>query len=104
MGERRIKMAALSIVASHRVNGVSRLHSDLMVRTIFADYARIFPECFCNVTNGVTPRRWVAQANGQLAALLDKRLGAGWRLHLERLADLKSLALDPALRTEVLAA
>ncbi|HUL67907.1 MAG TPA: glycogen/starch/alpha-glucan phosphorylase [Burkholderiaceae bacterium] len=103
-GERRIKMAALSIVASHRVNGVSKLHSDLMVRTIFADYARVFPERFCNVTNGVTPRRWVAQANAPLATVLDKRLGAAWRLHLDRLAELRPLALDPALRSEVLAA
>ncbi|HTT11225.1 MAG TPA: glycogen/starch/alpha-glucan phosphorylase [Burkholderiaceae bacterium] len=103
-GERRIRMAALSIVASHRVNGVSQLHSDLMVRTIFADYARVFPDRFCNVTNGVTPRRWLAQANAPLAAVLDRRLGDGWRLRLERLAELAPQAVDPALRAEVLAA
>jgi glucan phosphorylase len=61
-------------VASHHVNGVSALHSELMVQTIFADYARIWPERFCNVTNGVTPRRWLAQANPALAAVLDERL------------------------------
>jgi starch phosphorylase len=103
-GERRIRMAALSIVASHRVNGVSKLHSDLMVQTIFADYARIFPDRFCNVTNGVTPRRWVAQANAPLAAVLDQRLGTQWRLQLERLAELVPLAVDPGFRAEVLAA
>lgn len=88
-GEQRVRMAALSIVASHHVNGVSALHSDLMVQTIFADYARIWPERFCNVTNGVTPRRWLAQANPSLAAVLDERLGGpGWRTDLGRLAQL----------------
>jgi glycogen phosphorylase len=66
-------MAALSIVASHKVNGVSALHSALMVQTIFADFARLYPERFTNVTNGVTPRRWLAQANPALSALLDAR-------------------------------
>ena len=64
-GERRVRMAHLAIVASHRVNGVAALHSELMVQTIFADYARIWPERFHNVTNGVTPRRWLQQANLQ---------------------------------------
>jgi len=103
-GEKRIKMAPLSIVASHRVNGVSKLHSDLMVQTIFADYARIFPDRFCNVTNGVTPRRWVAQANPPLAALLDTRLGTSWRQRLDRLAELAAHADDPTLRKAILAA
>src|SRR5262249_12073115 len=103
--ERRVKMAALAIVASHKVNGVSQLHSDLMVRTIFADYARVFPDRFCNVTNGVTPRRWLAQANPALATLLDARLGGPqWRTNLDRLAELKAFAGDPALRRDVLAA
>ncbi len=93
-GERRLRMAALSIVASHRVNGVSQLHSDLMVRTIFADFARLFPDRFTNVTNGVTPRRWLMQANPALSALLDGKLGAGWRRDLDRLHELTKLASD----------
>jgi starch phosphorylase len=104
LGERRVKMAALSIVSAHRVNGVSKLHSELMVSTIFADYARIFPSRFCNVTNGVTPRRWIAQANPALSALLGRRLGAGWSTHLERLRELAPLAGDPQFRDEILAA
>ncbi|HUN94379.1 MAG TPA: glycogen/starch/alpha-glucan phosphorylase [Burkholderiaceae bacterium] len=103
-GERRVKMAPLSIVASQRVNGVSKLHSDLMVRTIFADYARIFPDRFINVTNGVTPRRWVAQANPPLAALLDRRIGEGWRRDLGRLQDLAGSADDAELQAAVAAA
>jgi glycogen phosphorylase len=103
-GERRVKMAPLSIVCSHRVNGVSRLHSDLMVETIFADFARIFPGRFCNVTNGVTPRRWLAQANPALSAMLDRKLGTAWRTHREQLAGLEPLAGDAGLRDAVLAA
>ncbi|HVI02652.1 MAG TPA: glycogen/starch/alpha-glucan phosphorylase [Enhygromyxa sp.] len=105
-GERRVRMAPLSIIASHRVNGVSKLHSDLMVETIFADYAKIAPKRFCNVTNGVTPRRWLAQANPPLTELLDRRLGGSpdWRIALDRLGELRALAGDPALQAEVLAA
>jgi glycogen phosphorylase len=88
-GERRVRMAALAIVASHKVNGVSALHSDLMVQTIFADYAELFPERFQNVTNGVTPRRWLMQANPELSSLLDQTIGSEWRRDLAKLSALK---------------
>ncbi|MDP9044665.1 MAG: glycogen/starch/alpha-glucan phosphorylase [Pseudomonadota bacterium] len=87
-GERRIRMANLSIVGSHKVNGVSALHSELLVQTIFKDFASLWPERFTNMTNGVTPRRWLAQANPSLSDLLDRTLGKGWRLDLEQLAGL----------------
>ncbi|MBB2484117.1 glycogen/starch/alpha-glucan phosphorylase [Mitsuaria sp. WAJ17] len=96
-GERRVRMAALSIVASHRVNGVAALHSDLMVQTIFADYARIFPERFHNVTNGVTPRRWLQQANPALSAVIDGQIGTAWRQDLSKLQDLAAHAKDAGL-------
>jgi starch phosphorylase len=102
-GERRVRMAALSIVASHRVNGVAALHSELMVQTIFADYARIFPERFHNVTNGVTPRRWVQQANPALSRLIDARIGTGWRKDLAELKALKPLAADAGFCAELAA-
>ncbi|NCT83385.1 MAG: glycogen/starch/alpha-glucan phosphorylase [Comamonadaceae bacterium] len=102
-GERRVRMAALALVASHRVNGVAALHSELMVQTIFADYARLWPERFHNVTNGVTPRRWLQQANPQLSALLDGRIGDGWRRDLAELAELAPLAAHPGLVEEFLA-
>ncbi len=104
-GERRVRMAPLSIIASRRVNGVSKLHSDLMVETIFSDYAKIVPQRFCNVTNGITPRRWLAQANPSLAELLDRRLGTSpdWRVNLERLEELRSLAGDAEFQAEVMA-
>jgi len=93
-GEKRVRMAHLSIVGSHKVNGVSALHSRLLTQTIFADFARLWPERFTNMTNGVTPRRWLAQANPALAALLDRRLGRGWRLDLGQLTQLRELAGD----------
>ncbi|TCV00386.1 starch phosphorylase [Roseateles saccharophilus] len=102
-GERRVRMASLALVASHRVNGVAALHSELMVQTIFADYARIWPERFHNVTNGVTPRRWLQQANPALSALLDSRIGEGWRKDLAELGELKALAANRELGEEFLA-
>ncbi len=90
----RIHMAALAIVASHKVNGVSSLHSDLMVQTIFSDFAKLFPGRFHNVTNGVTPRRWLMQANPELANLIDGRIGKSWRQDLDHLSMLKPMATD----------
>jgi len=97
-GERRVRMAHLSIVGSHQVNGVSKLHSDLLVETIFKDFAALWPDRFTNMTNGVTPRRWLAQANPGLAALLDERLGRGWRRNLDELQRLRPLADDAGFR------
>jgi starch phosphorylase len=94
-GERRVRMAHLSIVGSHKVNGVSALHSQLLVKTIFADFAALWPDRFTNVTNGVTPRRWLAQANPGLASLIDATIGTGWRLDLDRLQELGAHADDP---------
>ena len=102
-GERRMRMANLSIVGSHRVNGVSALHSRLLVDTIFADFAAIWPERFTNMTNGVTPRRWLMQANPQLAALIDSAIGPAWRTDLDRLADLRPLADDAGFARDFMA-
>jgi len=102
-GERRVRMAALSIVASHKVNGVAALHSELMVQTIFADYAAIFPDRFHNVTNGVTPRRWLQQANPSLSSLIDGRIGKNWRQDLAALSQLKPLAADVSFGLQFMA-
>ena len=96
--ERRVRMAHLSIVGSHQVNGVSKLHSDLLVATIFADFAALWPGRFTNMTNGVTPRRWLAQANPGLAALLDETLGTAWRRDLDLLRGLNAQADDAVFR------
>ncbi len=100
-GDRRIRMATLAIVASRRVNGVSALHSQLMVQTLFADFAKLYPGRFFNVTNGVTPRRWLAQANPGLSLVLDQRLGTGWRRDLAAIEDLKAHAQDPSLARDL---
>ena len=102
-GERRVRMAHLSIVGSHKVNGVSALHSELLVQTIFADFASIWPERFTNMTNGVTPRRWLAQANPSLSSLLDTTLGNGWRLNLDLLKGLNDLKTDAAFASQFMA-
>ncbi|HLL12744.1 MAG TPA: glycogen/starch/alpha-glucan phosphorylase, partial [Rubrivivax sp.] len=86
--QRRVRMAHLSIVGSHKVNGVSALHSELLVKTIFSDFASLWPERFTNMTNGVTPRRWLAQANPGLSSLIDSTIGDGWRLDLDQLRRL----------------
>ena len=91
-GERRVRMANLSIVGSHKINGVSALHSNLLTQTIFADFASLWPERFTNMTNGVTPRRWLAQANPSLASLIDSTIGSGWRLDLDQLKRLATHA------------
>ncbi|MEO7241351.1 MAG: glycogen/starch/alpha-glucan phosphorylase [Variovorax sp.] len=91
-GERRVRMAYVAVMASHSINGVSALHSQLMQQSIFADFADLYPERFNNKTNGVTPRRWLAQANRPLAALIDAHIGGDWRRDLPQLARLRPLA------------
>jgi starch phosphorylase len=102
-GERRVRMAHLSVVGSHKVNGVSALHSDLLVQTIFADFAALWPERFTNMTNGVTPRRWLAQANPQLSSLLDDTLGRRWRLDLDELKRLDEYRADADFQAKFMA-
>ncbi|MDF7651956.1 glycogen phosphorylase [Pantoea sp. Acro-805] len=85
---RKVRMAWLAVVVSHKVNGVSELHSNLMVQSLFADFARLFPGRFCNKTNGVTPRRWLALANPALSEVLDETIGRTWRTDLGQLSDL----------------
>jgi glycogen phosphorylase len=91
-GDRRVRMASISVLASHKVNGVSALHSDLMVKTIFADFAKLYPDRFTNITNGVTPRRWLTQANPALSAVIDAQIGDGWRADAGELKALEKHA------------
>ena len=93
-GDRRVRMAYLSVVGSHKVNGVAKLHSRLMRETIFHDFAEMWPERFTNVTNGIAVRRWLKQANPDLSALLTEKLGSAWENDLEDLERLKWAADD----------
>jgi len=103
-GERSVRMAHLATVGSHKVNGVSRIHTDLMKRSIFADLDRMFPGRIINVTNGITPRRWLQQINPQLSELISEHIGGGWNVRLERLQDLRPLADDAQFRDRFRAA
>ncbi len=98
-GERYVRMAHLACVGSHRVNGVARLHSDLLTREVLRDFHELWPSKFTNVTNGVTPRRFMALFNPGLARLITEHIGEGWLTDLERLRALEPLAEDSAFRT-----
>jgi starch phosphorylase len=97
-GDRRVRMAYLSVVGSHRVNGVAKLHSHLMRATIFADFAQLWPDRFTNVTNGIAVRRWLKQANPGLAQLITEKLGFAWENDLEDLERLKWAIEDADFR------
>ncbi|MCP9819945.1 glycogen/starch/alpha-glucan phosphorylase [Synechococcus sp. Cruz-9H2] len=91
---RKVRMANLAVVGSHRVNGVAELHSKLVRKDLFAHFVELWPEKFTNVTNGVTPRRWIAVANQSLSGLLDDTIGSTWRRDLGELSRLESYADD----------
>ena len=99
--QRKVRMGWLSVVGSHKVNGVAAIHSDLMVTSTFADFARIYPERFTNVTNGITPRRWLAVANPKLSALFDQYIGSEWRCDLSQIEKLKEFANESEFKRAV---
>lgn len=99
-GERYVRMAHLACVGSHAVNGVAGLHSELLKREVLPDFHELFPEKFHNVTNGVTPRRWLALTNPLLAALVSRTVGDGWITSLDELKGLEPLADDPGFQGE----
>jgi glycogen phosphorylase len=99
-GDKSVRMAHLATVASHHVNGVAELHSRLLRETVLRDFAEMYPARFGNVTNGVTPRRFIALANPGLRGLLDDTLGASWPRQLDRLAELCPLADDAGFGEE----
>ena len=96
--ERKIRMANLAIVGSHSTNGVAEVHSKLLRTSTVKDFAEMFPERFNNKTNGVTPRRWLLQANPPLASVITEAIGDGWITNLSELAKLKPLAGDRNFR------
>ena len=96
----QVRMAHLSIVGSHSINGVSEMHSRLVQTTLARDFFALWPERFNNKTNGVTPRRWLVQANPLLAGLITRTIGDAWITDLERLRALEPCANDSAFRQE----
>jgi starch phosphorylase len=97
-GGRSVRMAHLASVGSHRINGVAALHTELLKSDVLCDFHDLWPEKFVNVTNGVTPRRFLALANPRLATLITGAIGDAWPKDLERLRRLEPLASDAAFR------
>ncbi|MBM4403054.1 MAG: glycogen/starch/alpha-glucan phosphorylase [Candidatus Cloacimonetes bacterium] len=93
---RSVRMANLAVIGSHQVNGVSELHSDLVKTRLFPEFNHLFPERFTNVTNGITPRRWLMLANPALSALISEAIGDDWKNDLNKLEDLRAVAGDGA--------
>ncbi|HKH74538.1 MAG TPA: glycogen/starch/alpha-glucan phosphorylase [Vicinamibacterales bacterium] len=100
-GSRYVRMAHLAAVGSHAINGVAALHSELLKQTVLRDFYAVMPDKFLNVTNGVTPRRWMVLSNPKLAALITGHIGDGWVSDLEHeLARIEPLADDNGFQRE----
>ncbi|MBX3466864.1 MAG: glycogen/starch/alpha-glucan phosphorylase [Planctomycetes bacterium] len=96
--DRQVRMANLAVVGSSSVNGVAALHTELLKTGLLSDFYAMFPQRFNNKTNGITPRRWLNQANPRLAALVSSRIGRGWVRDLDELQRIEPLAEDPEFR------
>lgn len=99
-GERYVRMANLACVGSHAINGVAELHSQLLKETVLKDFYELFPNKFCNVTNGVTPRRWMVLSNPRLTRLVSDRIGDRWIKHLDDLRQIEGLVDDHGFRNQ----
>lgn len=100
--ENKVRMANLSIVGSHKVNGVAALHTEILKSKVFKDFYELFPNEFVNITNGVTPRRWILLANPDLAQFITARIGDGWITDFTKIRELAPFASDANSRREFL--
>ncbi len=99
-GERFVRMAHLASVGSHAINGVARLHSELLKQDVLADFHALWPDKVCNVTNGVTPRRWIALANPRLKRLICQAIGDDWIRDLAQLRRIEPYCQDAVFRRD----
>ncbi|OQW95237.1 MAG: glycogen phosphorylase [Beggiatoa sp. IS2] len=97
-GEKHVRMAHVAVVGSHKINGVAALHTQLMKSTIFSEFDRFLPGRIVNKTNGITPRRWLHEANRELTNLINEHLGEDWIVDLDQLKKLIPLAEDAEFR------
>jgi starch phosphorylase len=100
-GDKRVNMAHLSIVGSHAINGVARIHSDIIKNDLFRDFYELTPEKFQNKTNGITPRRWLLLCNPNLSDIIGERIGDNWITHLDELTNLNELVNDESFILDV---
>ena len=98
-----VRMAHLSVVGSHSVNGVAALHTELLKKDLFPEFDTFYPGKFNNKTNGITPRRWLLAANPRLSSLITSRIGTGWERDLDKLRELEALAGDAGFQEEFMA-
>jgi starch phosphorylase len=98
-GPKYVRMANLATVGSHAVNGVAALHTELLKKTVLRDFYQLMPEKFFNVTNGVTPRRWLALSNPELSHLISSKIGENWLTHEEDLRKLEPFVDDADFRS-----
>jgi starch phosphorylase len=99
-GEKTVRMAHLATVGSRKVNGVAQLHSQLLQETVMRDFYEYFPEKFTNVTNGVTPRRWMVLSNPGLTQLITEKIGDNWIKHLDELRKLEAFLEETSFRQQ----
>ncbi len=101
VGYGTVRMANLSVVGSHSVNGVSKLHSDILKKSVFNDFYNMYPNKFDNVTNGIAHRRWLCYSNPELASLLDETIGTGYRHNPTELSEFAKFADDAAVLDQI---
>ncbi|WP_286262841.1 glycogen/starch/alpha-glucan phosphorylase [Thalassotalea atypica] len=101
--ERMVRMAHLCVVSAHKVNGVAEIHSKLVKQDLFPEFDALWPEKLTNVTNGITPRRWLKACNPKLSKLLDKHVNEDWAKDLNNLSQLVALADTPKFQKEFMA-
>ena len=101
--ERKVRMAHLCVVTAHKVNGVAQIHSDLVKQDLFPEFNQLWPTKLTNVTNGITPRRWLKACNPLLSNLLDKTIKGDWAKDLNRLSELKNFANDEQFQQQFMA-
>jgi glycogen phosphorylase len=99
-GMQMVRMAHLSVVGSHSVNGVAELHTELLKRQLFPQFDILYPGKFNNKTNGITPRRWLLACNPRLSALITSKIGHGWETDLDKLRGLEGFADDPQFQAD----
>lgn len=98
-----VRMANLAIVGSHKVNGVAKLHSEILKKDLFKDFYELYPERFINITNGVTQRRWLLECNPELAQFITRRIGDEWITDFPQIRALEKYAQDPESQQELMA-
>lgn len=98
----KVRMANLAVVGSHKINGVAKLHSEILKNVVFRDFAELFPDRFINITNGVTQRRWLLECNPDLAKFITKRIGDSWIVDFLKIRDLAKFASDPDSQNDLM--